>query len=377
MNKNILKSIFAINAVIFILVIMSCDIFEDFEDETSEMGTADKTAKETLSDAKIKVYTSLLKDWTGKPKFDSTLVISEMLKVNDPLLTAYDTTVFVWDTTIVGTDTTVTPDSFKVDTTYNFVYNNSFHITDTIDFSITTGEDTSFYFDSTIVVTDTISSPSEDSVLYEASIGVTKIFPIDLIRLEFSNSTKDTVSFNENYSKKTRSDLFYLLDEKNLGIKINDNFHTFDTTFSYDTTIFTYDTTISGIDTTVVPDSFEVDTTANIADHLTSYEVKTFSDTTQSYLLFDNVMSGDVIFFFTDYIYMNLYDEDGNVLEIEDSDMPLETVVGFFNVSGKNPCPVIKSRFAYKIDAKKYLIELITYDQTKSKTFNAAIHFDK
>lgn len=348
MNKNILKSIFVINAVIFTLVVMSCDLFEDFEDETSEMGTADKTAKETLSDAKIKVNTAILKDWVGDAKFDTTLEIHEVLRTIDHS---------------VG------------DTNY-FIYNGSFPVSGTVTFTITTGEDTTFTVDSTIVIVDTLTDTA-DTVVYNASVKVTKSFHLNLIRLVFANGKKDTVSFNTKYSEKTLVDLYQALNEMEAGIRVNDEFYTFDTTFSYDTTVFTYDTTISGMDTTVVPDSFKVDTTANIADHLTSYEVETFSDTTESYLLFDNVMSGDVIFFFTDYIYMNLYDEDGNVLETEDSDMPLETVAGYFTVSDKNPVPVIKSRFAYKIEAKKYLIELITHDQTVSRTFKAAIHFDK
>jgi len=195
--------------------------------------------------------------------------------------------------------------------------------------------------------------------------------------LEFSNGIKDTIPISEIYGENSKSDLYHALDEVEAGIRVNDDFYTFDTTFTYDTTVFTYDTTISGIDTTVVPDSFAVDTTTNITDHLTSYQVKTFSDTTKSYLLFDNVTSGYVVFFFTDYIYMNLYDEDGNILEIEDSNMPLETISGYFVVSGKNPSPVVKSRFACNVEAKKYLIELITHDQTVSRTFKAAIHFDK
>ena len=221
MNKNILKSIVAINAVIFILVIMSCDLFEDFEDETSKMEYIDDLAADIFSD---------------------TLLIN--------IVPATIEKYYKIDSTLTGVDTT---------TLYILKFAESI---------------------------DTLTDKLPASIL----------------------------------------------------------------TFLYE-------------------DSARISTSNNVVRVISS---STYYNT---YYCYDFGSSGRTVFYFDDYVNMQLYSESGNVLTPYES-MPLEIVAGYFKVQNKTPVPIIKSRYEYSLHAGKYLIEIITTDQTISRTFNAVILSD-
>jgi hypothetical protein len=138
-------------------------------------------------------------------------------------------------------------------------------------------------------------------------------------------------------------------------IRVNDGYYT------YDTTVY-------------APSSFTIDTL------LTSYNVVTPSDTTISYLRLDNAQKGHLVVFLTDYANIKLYRESsGQMTEVKCSDdnIPIETSAGFFTVSADGaPLPIIKARYEFVVENIDYLIEVITDDQTLSKTFKAALHFE-
>lgn len=187
----------------------------------------------------------------------------------------------------------------------------------------------------------------------------------DQMAKESLSSYSMTINTNNIAPNTEKVDLFHSLN----GIIVNDNFYT------YDTTIFKYDTTVStGGDSVFTPSVFTIDTL------LTSYNVVTASDTTNSFLRLTNNKNGNLVFFFTDYVQMKMYSEENNqMVEIKfiDDTMPLETIAGYFAVSSDNNAkPIIKSRYVFPLKNKDYLMEIMTNDQTVSTTFKAAFHFE-
>jgi hypothetical protein len=374
MDKQPFNRISLVTIFIVSLLLVNCEnILESFDnsfkDDDIGMEQADQNAKESITGASNSIYSGLLQSHKGSISYDSSLVISEELADIFKTITSYDTTVFTYDTVVVGTDTTFTPDSIAIDTLIDnyFVYNNTYHVTGSDTMTITTGEDTIFYTDSTFSYTDTLIA-STNTYQYDKTINFSEVFTLDLVRILHANSKKDTVSLNNRYANLELIDLVSAFELMNKCIvPINDGL------FTYDTTVFTYDTVVVGTDTTFIPDSIAIDTS------LTSYNLRTHGDTTNSFVIIDNANSGNIVLYFTDYVRTNLYGVVDNIveaIELKDDSMPLETMAGFFDVSGSYASPVVKSRNVYSVGNEKLLLEIITTDQTKSKTFQAAFHFE-
>ena len=77
-----------------------------------------------------------------------------------------------------------------------------------------------------------------------------------------------------------------------------------------------------------------------------------------------NSDGGEVVFFFTDYISMSVYGEDGKLIPMKDNAIPLETV---------QECPEMKTRLVYTLPGKKNLLQFVRGDQTVYRTFTEVI----
>ena len=111
----------------------------------------------------------------------------------------------------------------------------------------------------------------------------------------------------------------------------------------------------------------------------TCYDVRTLADSANTFLLFNGGGAGRATFYFTDYVRMNLLDVDGtsiDTVELGDDKIPLELSAGFYSTTGSSPKPIIKSRYAYDLEDQDYLLQLITFEQTLSNRFFAAILFE-
>ncbi len=118
---------------------------------------------------------------------------------------------------------------------------------------------------------------------------------------------------------------------------------------------------------------------AYISPNDTCYDVRTLADSANTYLLFNSGGAGLVTFYFTDYVRMNLLDVDGssiNAVQLADDMISLELLAGFYSTTGNSPKPIIKSRYAYELEDQDYLLQLITFEQTRSSRFFTAIIFE-
>jgi len=77
-----------------------------------------------------------------------------------------------------------------------------------------------------------------------------------------------------------------------------------------------------------------------------------------------NGEGGEVVLFFSDYIGINIYGDDGRRIALKSNSIPQETVF---------ECPEIKTRLVYPLPGKKSLLQFIRGDQTVYRTFNEVI----
>ena len=204
------------------------------------------------------------------------------------------------------------------------IYDTTFTVLDTLVFSLADGRDTTLYYDTTIVILDTLNAPT-DTVIYNRTIELEKKYTLNYFILDFGNEETDTVS-SENYTEILDS-----LDAKNVVISISDTTLKLSTSSSYDTT----------------------------------------------YLRFNSELSKEVVFYFTDYVKMNIISEEGNILEILDDSMPPEIIAGCIEHIKEKPYPKVKSRYVYDFEMGGYLLQLITTDQTEESTFYAVILYEQ
>lgn len=111
----------------------------------------------------------------------------------------------------------------------------------------------------------------------------------------------------------------------------------------------------------------------------TSYDIKTLADSANTFLLFNGGGAGRATFYFTDYVRMNLLDVNGSsidTVELDNDRISLELSAGFYSSTGSSPNPIIKSRYAFDLEDQDYLLQLITFEQTLSNRFFAAILFE-
>jgi|GEM_PF-2272968 len=103
----------------------------------------------------------------------------------------------------------------------------------------------------------------------------------------------------------------------------------------------------------------------------TSYTIVTPEDMDTNYIFYQNNPTDNgvnVVFFFNDYLNINLIGEDGTLIDEESKTIPPETIAD---------CPELKTRIAYTLEEEKYLAELIKFDQTLSDTLRTVIFHEQ
>lgn len=151
-----------------------------------------------------------------------------------------------------------------------------------------------------------------------------------------------------------------------------------------DNYIFTANELLTRIDTLVVYDTTFVNDTTFTVDSTEVYEeVETYTKqligatSPMTYFVLEGVNTGEVVFYFSDYVRTKVYDVDISVsdsLEILDETIPLELSSGIFTISNRIAQPVVKSRYVYELQSGgKYLVGIQKLEQTLGSSFNAVI----
>jgi len=96
------------------------------------------------------------------------------------------------------------------------------------------------------------------------------------------------------------------------------------------------------------------------------------SDTTYLHLMsMVGNSSKEFVFYFTDYIKLNLYKPNGAEVVPTDLTYPIVTFMGCLNDTLNPVEPIIKTRKMYMIDSPDLLMQLISTDQTASRAMKA------
>lgn len=95
------------------------------------------------------------------------------------------------------------------------------------------------------------------------------------------------------------------------------------------------------------------------------YTIVTPEDMDTNYVFYRrDITDGSVVFFFDDYVNINIMGEDGTIINEESNIIPLETIGGW---------PELKTRIVYMLVEERYLVHLIKTDQTLSDTIRTVI----
>ncbi len=100
-----------------------------------------------------------------------------------------------------------------------------------------------------------------------------------------------------------------------------------------------------------------------VTDSDTSFTIITPKNIDTSYTYF-LTQSDEVVFFFDDFVNMNIIGLNGTVLGAESKAIPLETVYD---------CPEIRTRLIYRLPGSRNLVQIIKTDQTMGPTFRLVI----
>ncbi|MFH1212479.1 MAG: hypothetical protein V1681_00140 [Candidatus Neomarinimicrobiota bacterium] len=106
----------------------------------------------------------------------------------------------------------------------------------------------------------------------------------------------------------------------------------------------------------------------------TAYHLITNSLSDMSGFVLTTGVDQDFVFYFTDYVLLEIYDATGQIIEAQSNNIPLELIAGCFKIESEKPAPIVKARYTYKLMAStNYLFVIIKNDQTTDDTFNCAI----
>lgn len=135
--------------------------------------------------------------------------------------------------------------------------------------------------------------------------------------------------------------------------------------------------TVMVFDTTFVDDTtFTVDTT-DVVETIQSYTKELATAFQPSgYFVLEGVSTGDVVFYFNDYIKIQVYDVDvsNEPLEQLDESIPLELSSGLFTIANRVARPVVRSRYVYELQGgKSYLVCIQKIEQTLGSKYNTVI----
>jgi len=135
--------------------------------------------------------------------------------------------------------------------------------------------------------------------------------------------------------------------------------------------------TLMVFDTTFVNDStFTIDTT-EVVETVQSYTKELATAFQPSgYFVLEGVNTGDVVFYFNDYIKIKVYDVavSNEPLEQIDESIPLELSSGLFTIANRVARPVVRSRYVYELqEDKSYLVCIQKIEQTLGSKYNTVI----
>jgi hypothetical protein len=131
----------------------------------------------------------------------------------------------------------------------------------------------------------------------------------------------------------------------------------------------------------VILDSLEANE-IKIIDTDTSFTIITPEEVDSNYV-FLSAGSNELVFFFSDYVDMNILETDGTVLEAESKAISLETI--YYGISPDTTyqdtvvtdiidCSKLKTRILYELSENKdYLMQIIRSDQTLNNTFRLVV----
>jgi len=104
--------------------------------------------------------------------------------------------------------------------------------------------------------------------------------------------------------------------------------------------------------------------------------VSTAVDTT--YLLLENTTAENVVFFYKNYVLMEIIDDTGENIPLLDDSIPYATIQSYYSSSGGGIKILINARYKYRLENNKnYIIKIITNDQTTSNQFDMVIAEDE
>jgi|GEM_PF-1928626 len=110
-------------------------------------------------------------------------------------------------------------------------------------------------------------------------------------------------------------------------------------------------------------------TVEDTAYHITTLDVNDLAGFT-----FTTGSKQGYIFYFTDYLLLEIYDATGQIIEAKSNNIPLELIAGCFKIESEKPAPIVKARYTYELMADtNYLFVIVKNDQTTDDTFNCAI----
>lgn len=106
----------------------------------------------------------------------------------------------------------------------------------------------------------------------------------------------------------------------------------------------------------------------------TAYELQTIPTLMNSVLSLTTGTEGELVFYFTDYVLMEIVKENGTVITAKSDNIPLELSAGCFTIVSEVPQPIVKARYGYELDpSTRYLLKIIKNDQTEEDDFRGLI----
>ena len=290
--KSQWKYVVLLAFIIVPVVFQQCDdLISDFQDEDYTMSTSDQNAVNLLKDTVFVDRESAgMREWVYN--YRNNVSVDTMLRTSTQIN----------------------------DSTYQFIYSNTFNVLDTVMFSLTNGDDVTLYYDSTLVISDTLQG-SADSLQYVMTFPLRQSYPLDYYIVTMSTSERDTLPM----------------------------------------------TPIS-----VILDSLEADS-AYIHSDTSLINVK--EATGESYYLSLNMDSygKETVFYIPDFVRLVIQNESGEIIEPTDTTVPPELSAGYFEVDGEEVISIVKTRYSYKLTGGRYLFEIDFTEQTMGSTFHVAI----
>jgi len=104
-----------------------------------------------------------------------------------------------------------------------------------------------------------------------------------------------------------------------------------------------------------------------------AYEITTSANYPRSCYSFTPT-SNTVVFYLTDYVTLEIYEEDGDLVTLSSEVVPLELSAACYKIVSTTPTPIIKARFEYNLTKdSRYMLIIVKNDQTVDDVFNCAI----